>query len=123
VGKVVAIAIALIAGLALFQSAIALSGTFVWISIAVAALVVFVALVVYRRFQAASDLALADARRSRTCFPSGTAAGISRRDAGAPRRARSDRRGWWGVKLFVKGRGPTEVDPLLLTTTLVDRTS
>ena len=61
VGKVAAIAIALIAGLALVQSAIALSGSFVWISLAVAALVVFVAVVVHRRAQAASDLALADA--------------------------------------------------------------
>lgn len=61
VGKVMTIAIALIAGLALVQSAIALSGSFVWISLAVAALVVFVAVVVHRRAQAASDLALADA--------------------------------------------------------------
>jgi hypothetical protein len=61
VGKVAAIAIALIAGLALVQSAIALSGSFVWISLAVAAMVVFVAVVVHRRAQAASDLALADA--------------------------------------------------------------
>ena len=61
VGNVVTIAIALIAGLALIQSAIALSGTFVWISLAVAALVVLVAVVRYRRVQAASDLALADA--------------------------------------------------------------
>ena len=61
VGKVMTIAIALIAGLALIQSAIALSGSFVWISLAVAALVVFVAVVVHRRAQAASDLALADA--------------------------------------------------------------
>lgn len=61
VGKVMTIAIALIAGLALVQSAIALSGTFVWISLAVVAVVVFVAVVAYRRAQAASDLALADA--------------------------------------------------------------
>jgi len=60
-GNVATIAIALIAGLALIQSAIALSGPFVWISLAVAALVVFVAVVVHRRTQAASDLALADA--------------------------------------------------------------
>ena len=64
VGKVAAIAIALIAGLALVQSAIALSGSFVWISLAVAALVVFVAVVGHRRAQAASDLALADAERA-----------------------------------------------------------
>jgi hypothetical protein len=61
VGKVMSIAIALIAGLAIIQSAIALSGSFVWISLAVAALVVVVAVVVHRRAQAASDLALADA--------------------------------------------------------------
>jgi hypothetical protein len=61
VGNVVTIAVIFIAGLALVQSAIALSGTFVWISLAVAALVVFVAVVAYRRAQAASDLALADA--------------------------------------------------------------
>lgn len=61
VGNVVTIAVTFIAGLALVQSAIALSGTFVWISLAVAALIVFVAVVVYRRVQAASDLALADA--------------------------------------------------------------
>ena len=60
-GNVATIAIALIAGLALIQSAIALSGSFVWISLAVAALVVIVAVVVHRRAQAASDLALADA--------------------------------------------------------------
>jgi len=61
VGNVVTIAVTFIVGLALVQSAIALSGGFVWISLAVAALVVFVAVVVYRRAQAASDLALADA--------------------------------------------------------------
>jgi hypothetical protein len=61
VANVVTIAIALIAGLALIQSAIALSGSFVWISLAVAGLVVFVAVVAHRRAQAASDLALADA--------------------------------------------------------------
>jgi hypothetical protein len=61
VGNVVTIAVISIAGLALVQSAIALSGTFVWISLAVAALVVFVAVVAYRRAQAASDLALVDA--------------------------------------------------------------
>jgi hypothetical protein len=55
------ILIALIVGLGLVQSAIALSGTFVWITLAVAALAVFVAVVVHRRAQEASDLALADA--------------------------------------------------------------
>jgi hypothetical protein len=61
VGNEVTIAVTLIVGLALVQSAIALSGSFVWISLSVVALVVFVAVVAYRRAQAASDLALADA--------------------------------------------------------------
>lgn len=61
VGKVMTIVIALIVGLGLVQSAIALSGTFVWISLAVAVLATFVAIVVHRRAQEASDLALADA--------------------------------------------------------------
>ena len=60
-GKVMTILIALIVGLGLVQSAIALSGTFVWITLAVAVLAVFVAVVVHRRAQEASDLALADA--------------------------------------------------------------
>ena len=81
VGKVVAIAIALIAGLALIQSAIALSGSFVWISLAVAALVVFVAIVVHRRAQAASDLALADAPSFADVLPQWN----SRRDLEAAR--------------------------------------
>ena len=55
------IVIALIVGLGLVQSAIALSGTFVWITLAVTVLAVFVAIVVHRRAQEASDLALADA--------------------------------------------------------------
>ena len=46
----------------------------------------------HRRAQAASDLALADARRSPTCYLSGTAAGISRREAGAARRRTTGRR-------------------------------
>ena len=61
VGRVMTIVIALIVGLGLVQSAIALSGTFVWITLAVAVLAVFVAIVVHRRAQEASDLALADA--------------------------------------------------------------
>ena len=60
-GKVMTILIALIVGLGLVQSAIALSGSFVWITLAVTALAVFVAVVVHRRAQEASDLALADA--------------------------------------------------------------
>ena len=60
-GRVMTIVIALIVGLGLVQSAIALSGTYVWISLALAVLGVFVAIVVHRRAQEASDLALADA--------------------------------------------------------------
>ena len=60
-GNVVTIVVALIVGLALVQSAIALSGTFVWMFLAVTTLVIFVAVVAHRRAQAASDLALADA--------------------------------------------------------------
>ena len=85
VGKVVAIAIALIAGLALVQSAIALSGSFVWISLAVAAMVVFVAVVVHRRAQAASDLALADAPSFADVLPQWN----SRRDLEAARQGRT----------------------------------
>ena len=81
VGNVVTIAFIFIAGLALVQSAIALSGTFVWISIAVAALVVFVAVVAYRRAQAASDLALADAPSFADVLPQWN----SRRDLEAAR--------------------------------------
>jgi membrane protein implicated in regulation of membrane protease activity len=55
------IVIALIVGLGLVQLTIALSGTFVWFSLAAAVLAVFVAIVVHRRAQEASDLALADA--------------------------------------------------------------
>jgi hypothetical protein len=60
-GKVITVLIALIVALGLVQSAIALSGSFVWITLAVAALAVCVAVVVHRRAQEASDLALADA--------------------------------------------------------------
>jgi hypothetical protein len=60
-GKVMTVLIALIVGLGLVQSAIALSGTFVWITLALAALAVFVAVMIHRRAQEASDLALADA--------------------------------------------------------------
>ena len=48
-GKVMTVLIALIVGLGLVQSAIALSGTFVWITLAVAALAVCVAVVVHRQ--------------------------------------------------------------------------
>jgi len=84
VGNVATIAIALIAGLALIQSAIALSGTFVWMSLAVAALVVFVAVVVHRRAQAASDIALADAPSFADVLPQWN----SRRDLEAARLGR-----------------------------------
>jgi hypothetical protein len=84
VGNVVTIAVTFIVGLALVQSAIALSGTFVWISIAVAALVVFVAVVVYRRAQVASDLALADAPSFADVLPQWN----SRRDLEAARLGR-----------------------------------
>jgi hypothetical protein len=84
-GNVATIAIALIAGLALIQSAIALSGSFVWISLAVAALVVVVAVVVYRRVQAASDLALADAPSFADVLPQWN----SRRDLESARLERS----------------------------------
>lgn len=84
VGNVVTIAVTSIVGLALVQSAIALSGSFVWISLAVAALVVFVAVVVHRRAQAASDLALADAPSFADVLPQWN----SRRDLEAARRER-----------------------------------
>jgi hypothetical protein len=84
VANVVTIAVALIVGLALVQSAIALSGTFVWISLAVAALVVFVAVVAHRRAQAASDLALADAPSFADVLPQWN----SRRDLEAARLGR-----------------------------------
>jgi hypothetical protein len=84
VGNVVTIAVTFIVGLALVQSAIALSGTFVWISLAVAAMVVFVAVVAYRRAQAASDLALADAPSFADVLPQWN----SRRDLEAARLGR-----------------------------------
>ena len=81
VGNVVTIAVTLVVGLALVQSAIALSGSFVWISLAVVALVVSVAVVAYRRAQAASDLALADAPSFADVLPQWN----SRRDLEASR--------------------------------------
>jgi hypothetical protein len=81
VGNVVTVAVTLTVGLALVQAAIALSGTFVWISIAVTALVVFVAVVAHRRAQAASDLALADAPSFADVLPQWN----SRRDLEAAR--------------------------------------
>jgi hypothetical protein len=81
VGNVVTIAVTFIVGLALVQAAIALSGTLVWISLAVTALVVFVAVVVHRRAQAASDLALADAPSFADVLPQWN----SRRDLEAAR--------------------------------------
>jgi hypothetical protein len=74
-GKVMTVLIALIVGLGLVQSAIALSGTFVWITLAVAALAVCVAVVVHRRAQEASDLALADAPSFADVLPQGSRGG------------------------------------------------
>jgi hypothetical protein len=85
VGKVMTIVIALIVGLGLVQSAIALSGTFVWISLAVAALAVFVAVVVHRRAQEASDLALVDAPSFADVLPEWN----NRRDLEAARHERA----------------------------------
>ena len=84
-GKVMTVLIALIVGLGLFQSAIALSGTFVWITLALAALAVFVAVVVHRRAQEASDLALADAPSFADVLPQWN----NRRDLEAAKRART----------------------------------
>jgi hypothetical protein len=81
VGRVMTIVIALIVGLGLVQSAIALSGTFVWITLAVAVLAGFVAIVVHRRAQEASDLALADAPSFADILPQWN----SRRDLEAAR--------------------------------------
>ena len=84
VGRVMTIVIALIVGLGLVQSAIALSGTFVWITLAVTVLAVFVAIVVHRRAQEASDLALADAPSFADVLPQWN----HRKDLEAARQAR-----------------------------------
>jgi hypothetical protein len=84
-GKVMTVLIALIVGLGLVQSAIALSGTFVWITLALAALAVFVAVVVHRRAQEASDLALADAPSFADVLPQWN----NRRDLEAAKRGRT----------------------------------
>jgi hypothetical protein len=60
-GNIVAIVIGLVGALALVQSAIAVSGAFAWAFLAIGSSVAFVAIVMHRRAQAASDLALADA--------------------------------------------------------------
>jgi hypothetical protein len=109
VGKVAAIAIALIAGLALIQSAIALSGSFVWISLAVAAMVVFVAVVVHRRAQAASDLALADAPSFADVLPQWN----SRRDLEASRLGRPVERSGSTPPSSAKKVGDTGVDAVV----------
>ena len=109
VGKVAAIAIALIAGLALIQSAIALSGSFVWISLAVAAMVVFVAVVVHRRAQAASDLALADAPSFADVLPQWN----SRRDLEAARLGRPLERSGSTPPLSAEKVGDTGVDAVV----------
>ena len=106
VGKVAAIAIALIAGLALIQSAIALSGSFVWISLAVAAMVVFVAVVAHRRAQAASDLALADAPSFADVLPQWN----SRRDLEAARLGRPVERSGSTPPSSAEKAGDTEAD-------------
>jgi membrane glycosyltransferase len=109
VANVVTIAIALIAGLALIQSAIALSGTFVWISLAVAALVVFVAIVVHRRAQAASDLALADAPSFADVLPQWN----SRRDLEAARLGRPVERSVSTPPSSAEKAGDTGVDAVV----------
>ena len=110
VGKVAAIAIALIAGLALIQSAIALSGSFVWISLAVAAMVVFVAVVVHRRAQAASDLALADAPSFADVLPQWN----SRRDLEAAKLGRSGERSGSTPPSSAEKAGDSGVDAVAL---------
>ena len=110
VGKVAAIAIALIAGLALIQSAIALSGSFVWISLAVAAMVVFVAVVVHRRAQAASDLALADAPSFADVLPRWN----SRRDLEATRLGRPVERSGSTQPSSAEKAGDSGVDAVAL---------
>jgi hypothetical protein len=109
VGNVVTIAIALIAGLALVQSAIALSGSFVWISLAVAALVVFVAVVVHRRAQAASDLALADAPSFADVLPQWN----NRRDLEAARLGRPVERSGSTSRSSAENAGDTGVDAVV----------
>ena len=108
-GNVATIAIALIAGLALIQSAIALSGSFVWISLAVAALVVVVAVVVYRRVQAASDLALADAPSFADVLPQWN----SRRDLESARLERSVERSGPTPPSSAEKAGDTGVDAVV----------
>jgi len=109
VGNVVTIAVIFIAGLALVQSAIALSGTFIWISLAVAALVVFVAVVAYRRAQAASDLALADAPSFADVLPQWN----SRRDLEAARLGRPVGRSGSTAPSFAEKAGDTGVDAVV----------
>lgn len=84
VGNVIAVVIALIAGSALVQAAIAVSGTFVWLFLAVAALAAVVGIVVHRQAQVASDLALADAPSFADVLPQWN----SRRDLAAARLVR-----------------------------------
>ena len=61
IGNVFAFLLIAVVGLAGVQSAVALSGPFIWMGLFVVTLVSFAAFVWYRRAQAASDLALADA--------------------------------------------------------------
>lgn len=61
VGNVLAFVLVLIAALALVQSAIALSGPFVWITLAIVMLTTVAVTVRLHHARVASDLALADA--------------------------------------------------------------
>ena len=61
VGNMFALIVVIVAALALVQSAIALSGPFVWTTLASVMLITVAVTVWHRRARAASDLALADA--------------------------------------------------------------
>jgi uncharacterized MnhB-related membrane protein len=60
-GNVIALLLAVVVVAAVVQASIALSGPFIWGALIVTAVTSIVAVVWYRRAQAASDLALADA--------------------------------------------------------------
>jgi hypothetical protein len=60
-GNVVALLLTVAVAVAVVQASIALSGPFIWGSLVVIAFTSIAAVVWYRRAQAASDLALADA--------------------------------------------------------------
>jgi hypothetical protein len=84
-------------------------GTFIWISLAVAALVVFVAVVAYRRAQAASDLALADAPSFADVLPQWN----SRRDLEAARLGRPVERSGSTPPSSAEKAGDTGVDAVV----------